>query len=205
MITTVRGLCRYQPDYAIAWFESWYNYGWTPILTREEDCRRHPDFAAWKAVVEKLPFVNSMDYSIWNYLRWLGYGDEPCVMTDLDTINYGWRPEDLEALNRPADKLLFLDEVDVVGDPAQVRRELLAAIPVTVPFREPDGRPNQSEMVTMRTLHASNIRTAISKQLLDPGWESAPLVHFQNDRWRTMGAVSRLDAIRKVNQQRRGV
>jgi len=203
MITTVRALCRCQPDYAPAWFESWYNAGWRPILTREEDCRRHPDFALWQATVADLPFVNQRDYSEWSYFRWLGHGDEPCAMVDLDTINYGWRPEDYAALNIPAGKILFLDEVDLVGDPEQVRRERFAAIARAEPFIEPDGRPNLSDMVTMRAVHPGNIMTAISKQLLDPGWEQAALVHFQNDRWRRMGATSRLDAIRTVNAMRK--
>ena len=196
MIREVVALCRHEPPYRKLWEESWQRHGWFVRVVGESECRAHPQFLEVEKLVDTLPTVNGSDFDKWCWLRWWGYGDKPICMVDLDTINYGFTPEML--VQWPQDKLIFLDDVDVAGNPIIIRDELLVQANYPNPIQHAD-KPHFSDMVALQNVRTRHTTTALAKQPLDCGWEDAKLVHFQNDRCRQLG-FSRIDTIKMVNQ-----
>lgn len=184
---------------------SFREHGWEVVRVSLADARRHPlypwfDNLDWFYALSR----NAADYTRTCYMRWLAYAARGLPFADLDVINFGFPPEEarpfmegsLPALNSAANAMGLLspghyamildafqhivgtvdgyrDRVDDVNDMTLLRT---ARPDFNMPFRYEDDR--------------------FVKDYLNPGWETALLVHFPHGttplpRSRTIEAVVR--------------
>jgi hypothetical protein len=117
-----------RPKTMDVWEESWKRYGWTPIVLGEWDFLRHPAALFYDAATSKLPTFNNPIYERACYRRWLAMATlHGGLMTDYDTVNRGFTPENLSALNLTDLTILCEHRVPCVvfGTPAQYERAAL--------------------------------------------------------------------------------
>ena len=53
------------------WRESWSKQGWETKILTEEDAKMHPQYQKIKDTLLKLPTVNTIEYELSCYLRWV--------------------------------------------------------------------------------------------------------------------------------------
>jgi len=166
---------------------SFREYGWQVVQVGLADARRHPlypwfDGLDWFYVQSR----NAADYTRTCYLRWLAYAERGLPFADLDVINFGFPPAAARpfidgaapALNSAANAMGLLsprhyavileafqrivgnlDEYRGLVDDVNDMTLLRAARPdFNMPFPYDDDR--------------------FVKDYLNPGWETALLVHF---------------------------
>lgn len=76
------------------WKNSWQSNGWNPIILTLEDSKKHPDFQNFYNVIDKYPSIHHKQYIDMCYLRWLAIANLGGWYTDVDMINYGFKPID---------------------------------------------------------------------------------------------------------------
>lgn len=82
------------------WAESWEYYGWKPVVLDRTVAESHPRFQEWVQKFYQYPSVNLKEYEMACYYRWIamavvGGG----FMSDIDVMNYGFRPPSQMAPN----------------------------------------------------------------------------------------------------------
>lgn len=75
------------------WEKSWRHYGWNPIILSLKDAEQHPKYEQLLEKAESLPTVNLKKYEIYCYLRWAALSLKGGWYTDVDMINYGFKPK----------------------------------------------------------------------------------------------------------------
>ena len=79
------------------WIDSFSKNGFEPVILNESDAREHPLFDKVNELISKLPTVNNPEYERACWLRWLAYRQlAPAFFTDIDVINYGFKPDDVQ-------------------------------------------------------------------------------------------------------------
>jgi hypothetical protein len=171
------------------WRESWTRAGFEPEVLCEWHARRHPYFEEYNAAVSKLPTVNNPIYEIACYWRWLAVcavsqETDHVVMTDYDCHAYG-STFPLEAPDKLNCYQKCIPSV-VSGRPhhflEQARR--FAAYKLRDTDKWGDGRSHISDMYILEHNMADEPQhyreLFIVKNHGEPGWETAPAVHFCN-------------------------
>lgn len=159
------------------WNQRWSLAGWEPVVLTEKDAQKHVNFEAANAKIESFPTVNPKVYERACWLRWLaieaaGGG----LMVDSDVLPVRFTPFVLPNV----DQTTILDHgrvpcaVLVVGD--SVSQEILNGDHKIGLY---NGQPHYSDMIMFQ---ASSIpMVPMGKALVDPGWETLPLVHLSSD------------------------
>ena len=76
------------------WKKSWINQGWNPIILTLEDCKKNPDYNNYYNIINQYPSIHNKQYINLCYLRWLAIANVGGWYTDVDMINYGFKPFD---------------------------------------------------------------------------------------------------------------
>lgn len=74
------------------WKKSWSDNGWNPIILTLEDSKKHPDFEIFYNTIKNYPSIHEKKYIDMCYLRWLAIANLGGWYTDIDMINYGFKP-----------------------------------------------------------------------------------------------------------------
>ena len=74
------------------WKKSWSCHGWNPVVLTLDDAKSHPLYESFYKECYKFPTVNSKEYEMACYVRWLAMTSRTGWMTDYDVINYGFEP-----------------------------------------------------------------------------------------------------------------
>ncbi len=74
------------------WKKSWSRNGWNPIILTLEDSKKHPDFEDYYNIIKNYPSIHEKKYIDMCYLRWLAIAHVGGWYTDIDMINYGFKP-----------------------------------------------------------------------------------------------------------------
>jgi hypothetical protein len=76
------------------WKNSWRSNGWNPIILTLEDSKKHPDFQNFYNIINKYSSIHQKQYIDMCYLRWLAIANLGGWYTDIDMINFGFKPVD---------------------------------------------------------------------------------------------------------------
>lgn len=171
------------------WSRSWAKHGWSPEILGLEDAKRNPMFDEFDQRCRKLPTVNSTEYELSCYRRWLAVATVGGgFMSDYDVINYGFKP-------RSPESDLVIYEANVHGNsvtPSVVGGTAFGFIQACLAFSTPEpsaitsearGEPHTSDMIIMQLFEQRRLYN-ISPTVIQyggEGWESAPLVHYSNE------------------------
>jgi hypothetical protein len=76
------------------WKKSWSYYGWNPIVLSLEDSKENPLYEKLCQKCIQYPTINSKEYEMACYVRWLAFSLRGGWVNDYDIINYGFSPMD---------------------------------------------------------------------------------------------------------------
>lgn len=162
------------------WASSWREQGWEPVVLTEDDARKHPSYDSLKAKFAQMSTVNPSVYEMACWLRWVAMACRGGVLTDYDTINLGFTPDDLPKFAE--DKagfvpFLLADHVPcaVAGSADSYFHAAACFAAATERFTE-NGRPHVSDMLLVEKWGWPSRSDCV--EYGTPGWESAKLVHF---------------------------
>lgn len=75
------------------WAESWEYYGWKPVVLDRTVAESHPRFKEWAQKFSQYPSINPKEYELACYYRWIAMAVvDGGFMSDIDVMNYGFRP-----------------------------------------------------------------------------------------------------------------
>ena len=168
------------------WRRSWAKQGWNPVVLGIEDAKRNPMFKEFDARCRKLPTVNTAEYELACYRRWMAVAAAGGgFMSDYDVINYGFKARKPEAELVIYESATHCNSVvpSVVGGTAY--GFLLGCMAFSLPdpnliTSSDGGRAHTSDMVVMQIFDQKQIYNIapVVFQYGQDGWDTAPLVHY---------------------------
>lgn len=180
----------------LRWRDNWTNNGFEPFVLNEHIARKHPEFPAFAAAVERIPTTNSKEYETACWYRWLAMAQVGGgLMADYDVFGYGYRlalePEEQEQL------VCFTQNAVpcMVFGPAE---KFLDACRWFVANADYNGRHDSDMYALQRRVAAepgSVICKDVVKEFTESGWEQALAVHYCNSRMHPAGKVPRHEHI----------
>lgn len=171
------------------WIDRWAAHGFEPHVLNEHHAARHPYFTEFYAAVSRLPSINPPGYDLACYIRWLAVANqlvrnEIGIMADYDVMPYGWKMQKEKCSRiiipeRSACPCFVIGKAKHFIDMCQ----RFAAYKVK-PEDQYDGRQHISDMYINRWIYEEDktvmdIRDVVI-EYTDKGWETAPLVHYNN-------------------------
>jgi len=179
--------------------ESWRRHGWNPRLLNLAVAKKHPDFYNYYDIVSQQPTINPRAYDTGDKLRWLAYEqalatEGPGIMIDMDAINYGFVPGDVQF---DKDKLYCLGAATSIHASKENAEELVSMIANFVCT----GLDHASDMNIFYHFRNSFNHLGIEKIFLQPNWESAKIIHYANNPIvKHFGKMTnKAEAIKKLN------
>lgn len=168
------------------WKRSWAKQGWNPRVLGIEDARRHPMFDEFDARVRKLPTVNSVDYEVACYHRWLAVAAAGGgFMSDYDVVNYGFKPKPIQSDLTIYESDYCCDSVtpSVVGGTSYGFLNACFCFSVCEPesiTSDFGDRKHTSDMIVMQMMSDRGvfIIAPTVRQYGQADWDSAELVHY---------------------------
>ena len=176
------------------WNESWTRAGWTAQVLSQEDARRAPGYEHFLSSFYELPTVNSIEYEVSCYMRWVAMSvvaGPGAVLTDYDVLNVAWQEQEVPAKLRVLEGIV---PAVVIGSAAEFGRiaDFFAdfKVPETQEEREAEhfvkkdgGQVHLSDMILVQ--HAVRTLGIIDSNhtafgLGEKGGEHAPLIHFSH-------------------------
>lgn len=185
------------------WRHSWRVHGWCPVVLTPESYRGHPMLKNLTNRASALPTVNGGNYELQCYLRWLAFDTKaPGVFTDFDVVNYGLKPEEVPRIPEGEPKIVALSHAGhpnpglFVANQAGIRVMLYDFLHGAIPLDTVRGRRHTSDMYYFFR-HAKKDPGNRCPNAGQPGWETAPCVHWSNTGVISLGfpAARRPDAI----------
>lgn len=158
------------------WADSWSRNGWTPKILGRADAEIHPLYESFLSHCQSLPTVNSQEYEMACYLRWLAFSVVGGgLMVDSDVINHGYSPARMRSNN----SVLILDAGRVpcavsALETKLIVDEIFSADPSLAGLEY--GKPHMSDMTIMMASHFPNSCDCVC--FGSPGWQEADLVHY---------------------------
>lgn len=173
------------------WRQTWSRAGWNPVILSEVIARTHPRFDSYSAVMRKKPLMNSAQYELACFYRWMataaaGGG----VQCDYDCINNGLTPEDIAPLLADG-KMTIYEPAHVPslvsGSAAEFERmcDLFAGFEVSQykphMIAESQGGTKVSDMFILANFPEQFRPNKIVWEFhREPGWQTAKAIHFSN-------------------------
>lgn len=201
----------------ILWRNHWTALGWEAVVLNEYHARAHPYFEEFNAAVQALPTVNSKEYEVACYHRWLAMAQvDGIAMSDYDVFarNQEAASAVYQIIMGPGkDKLRVLQTNNcvpsfVVGTGVQYLDQCrrFAAYQLR-PEEQQSGRPHVSDMYILE--HRA-VEEPESLTLVDavrcwndrrlPGYDEVPLLHFSNSVMRPAEMTPRWKCIPQLLQ-----
>ena len=78
------------------WKESWFRYGWNPIVLGMDDIIKDELYNRLISTVKNFPSPNPLPWHLSTWIRWAAWAqikDDLFAIGDYDVINYGFTPE----------------------------------------------------------------------------------------------------------------
>lgn len=188
------------------WRTSWAKRGWYPVVLHREDAERHPFFKEFANSVLRLPTVNSVDYEMACYHRWLAVAAAGGgYMSDYDVINYSY-----QARTPPSD--LTIHEVNVAyqtATPAVVSGSAYGFMSMCLYFAtcnvdevcsQIGSIKTTSDMFVVQKVH-QRMSYNVSSDVVeygDSGWDTSDLVHYCSDKTRNTDRLNCLKTARSI-------
>ena len=186
------------------WARSFASHGFDPIVLDESCARKHPRFDEIDAMIATFPTVNGATYERSCWMRWLAYKVcAPAFFTDIDVINYGFTPKDVDT--RFPMSSHYTQASPAVVYATDVGLEYFIANFPNAPIwvMSHMGRPHVSDMILYQRCFAGQF-TGHCVDCCYPNALKSPLVHFGNncvpENWRfdkRYHAVDDFTAVRK--------
>lgn len=182
----------------ILWAERWQAMGFTPVVLNEWQAKQHPRYDELAHAYRTLPSINPVPYEFLCTIRWVAMAMAPVpkgelfVMSDADTIPYDVTPlhhyGSKSSKSRPFERLVSYQKhvpACVLGHRALFEQQ---AVRFAEYKPEPDDMhdttPHCSDMTILQKQAARQPETLtmldIVKTYGEPGWETAPIVHYAN-------------------------
>jgi hypothetical protein len=167
------------------WKSSWRKHGWTPVILGDADFSSVKGSERFKASVSKLPTINTKEYELACYKRWLAMSVRGGLMVDYDVLNYGFTPD--MAVKQNGTLVFYEAKIPsaVLGSARQFQR-MCNELERYEPCKEDniDGKPHVSDMFVVQRLWENNgfKHVPVMKQFGEDGWKDALLVHYPNAR-----------------------
>lgn len=170
------------------WQDNWRANGFEPIVLSERDAASSKAYEPYCNYIAQFPTLNPRAYERACFLRWLamvqvGGG----IMTDADVMCYGWKPP-------VTDGRLACFQKFVPCVMTGCAEAFLAAIYEFSAY-QPSMEDDCKESPDKKTLHVSDMtiiassvmdsrihRFDVAKEYMEPGWETAPLVHYSHSK-----------------------
>lgn len=136
------------------WLRAWHRAGYQPHLLTLRDASSHPQYHSLREAFERFPTVNSLDYEVACYVRWLAFRMAGGgIFTDYDLLPFGYL--ELSTIEDPDD--LFSCEPHrpmlTVAGPRGVERQINYLANFKGPFETLYNCPHISDMYVMRGNH----------------------------------------------------
>jgi hypothetical protein len=152
------------------WAESWWYYGWRPVVLDRSMAERHLEFQKWNQTFSRYPSINRKEYEMACYHRWIAMavvGDG--FLSDMDVINYGFKPPS----QIPSNFTLYQGFIPALASASKQEYERivneLASIDVNSSTILLDGRPHLSDMYIFKKLLNKNPPSILSNCSLFSG------------------------------------
>jgi hypothetical protein len=193
------------------WRKRWAAAGWEPRVLSEWEARKHPYFHEYDTAIQALPCVNPKPYEVACFHRWLalcqvggGY------MADFDCIVYPPYPEEftqppfvLETEDGALHPKLHIYQTcapAVAYASAEVCLKLCQEFAKgTLGEQKINDKAHFSDMYMMEAMGPDLIeRHDVVKGYGDPGWETAPFVHYSAGSMAPSGKVPKWKWIPKL-------
>lgn len=182
------------------WKMNWKRRGFEPVVLGREDAMKHPFYEDSIALISDLPSVNPKGYDLACYLRWLAVGarEETFVlMSDYDVMNYTFEPvRDNRQLTIYEKHVPSL----VSGAPHHFveQYERFVTYEFDPTLDKHDGKDHCSDMTIIESGDTGAVMLDVVKHYGEPGWESAPAVHYNNGSMGPSGKKPRFLHIPKL-------
>lgn len=167
------------------WSSSWSAQGWEPVVLGPEDLTWHPLSEKILRTLRALPTVNSKDYELACWARWLAMSGHGGLMTDYDVLNYGFVAADVP--KNESDLVSVLCDNNpcpcVVNGLAQQYENTLKLFldyelqPTDVERGNQPHISDQNVIQKKSDLFRPHIYDVV-REYRSPGWETRALVHF---------------------------
>jgi hypothetical protein len=176
------------------WKRSWQKNGWNAIVLDDKDFADHPLRDRFRARVAELPTVNSKEWEIQAFMRYLAYEKvAPGVFTDVDVVNYSIKPEDLIRLpeGEPTIYAYAMEEHInplrqaanpglYVANQGGIRAFITDVLHGKPPIDTVRGQPHTSDMYYFFRHAKKHPGRTLCPNAGLVGWETAPAVHWHN-------------------------
>lgn len=166
------------------WTHRWRAVGWDPWVLTEWDARKHPYFDEFDRVVSALPSVNPKSYERACYLRWLALAaDGGGYMADFDLIPYLVPGQCIKLAESESPRLQMFQACSpsFVYATSKVCEALCRDVFAKAPGEQTiNDQQHHSDQYALQAVPDGGMveRLDLVKGYGDPGWESAPFVHY---------------------------
>jgi hypothetical protein len=175
--------------------ESWERQGWQVRALGLDDATANRDYCTYAEAISHIPSLHWSEYKQVSFVRYLamlqvGGG----LMVDLDVINYGFKPEHLP----PEPNYTLQRGSGPYGTQyfyGWLCYEFARWHQTRVPCWPVEGQVHWSDMIF---LSAAVPWVDLSRNYGEPGWETAPLVHFSNGSLYGKAKCSRADRVQRI-------
>lgn len=179
--------CEHELKLMLLWRARWTAAGFQPYVLSEWHAQQHPKFEEWSKFIDALPSVNPPGYERACWMRWLALAQmKGGMMSDYDVIPYGENVIELLRIPRTKTGVHLFQKacpslVYADTDPLRFINDVMENKPG---LRQINGKPHYSDMYAFEDL-AERERPwlklhDIVKSYGEPGWETAPFVHYNN-------------------------
>ena len=166
------------------WKKSWSYHGWTPVVLTLDDAKSHPMYEHFYKQCDKYPTINTKEYEMACYVRWLAMASRSGWTTDYDVINYGFKPANYN------DDVVSLTGA-MGGSTIYAPQTFYEHIVNVIMNYKYDKNINVITLYNKQHVHVSdmtimNLCLSPTKIILlekyygSDGYDSSPLVHYNN-------------------------
>lgn len=179
------------------WKRSWSALGWEPVVLTPESLRKDGETRRLLKKFAALPSRNKRHLDMWCYARWLAVAQQGGgFMCDYDVMNYSFEPRTFGDLTCYSGVVPCL----MSGSAGEFMRgvawfEKLETVPL---WKFWVKRAHISDMLVLRDNQNQVVKRFDCVNYGEPGWETAPTVHYSNFAMKPKGYMPRHEWIPKL-------
>lgn len=188
----------------LLWIEHHRKLGYEPVVLNEYIAKKEPRFEVFNEVIRVLPNINPPEYERACYLRWLAMAQiGGGIMMDYDCFIYDPKPiKKVPAVAALKSPICYQQYVPSLFSGNQNQFNHIVDIMIKYEVTEKDnvmnGRAHVSDMYMIENGTIPVDRRDLVKNYGEPGWETAPAVHYSNGSMQPAGKMPRVQWIPKL-------
>lgn len=173
------------------WKRTWSEFGWNPVVLTENDAKGSPRYDWYFAQMKKKPFMNSFEYEMACFQRWLAMAQiGGGVHSDYDCMNNGLQPEDIKSFVEDGNMTVY-EPAHIPSLVSGSYREYHRMVDLFAGFDTSHFKPEMHKdtrggtSVSDMLIIANNPETVRPSKVVwefrrEAGWEKAKAIHFSH-------------------------